>query len=139
MKQSQATELLNERLRVMFAPAWPLVPYALNNETFRPTQRPFARFILANVTPEQRSMGPVGKRRFEYRATFVAQLFGETNRGTAELDAIVDSVRSMFQCLHLGAVGDPMWTKAATAAAMIQREGLNCVIVSMPVLWFNIE
>lgn len=139
MKQSQAVELLDERLRTHFAPAWPLVPYALNNENFKPHQKPFARFIVANVVPECRSMGPVGKRRFEYRAQFVAQVFGETNKGTLELDTLVDSIRSMFQCLHLGVVGDPMWTKAASATPVQQREGLAMLVLTLPVLWFNIE
>lgn len=139
MKQSQAVELLNQRLLTVFAPAHPLVPYALNNETFKPASRPFARFIVANVVPEQRSMGPVGRRRFEYRALFVAQLFAETNAGTAELDELVDSVRSKFQCLHLSQPSDPMWTKAASSTPVQQREGLAMVALSMPLLWFNVE
>lgn len=139
MKQTDATELLNQRLRTDFAPAWPLVPYALNNETYRPNSTPFARFILANVVPEQRSMGPVGRRRFEYRGLFVAQLFGELDRGTLQLDEIVNGVRELFQSRHLSVASDPMWTKAASASAPIQREGLHMVSLSMPVLWFNLE
>lgn len=139
MKQSQAVELLDERLRVEFASAHPTVPYALNNETFKPASRPFARFIVANVTPRQASMGPVGRRRFEYKATFVAQLFGEQDTGTNELDLLVDSVRALFQCLHLSSAGDPMWTKEATAPAMVQREGLTMVAITMPLSWFNLE
>ena len=139
MKQSAATELLDDLLRTGFAVANPTVPYALNNETFRPAARPFAVFLVAGVTPEQRSMGAVGKRRFEYRGTFVAQIFGEIDKGTKEIDLLVDSVRGTFQSKHLGTTGDPMWTKAASATNPIQKDGLSMVVVTMPVLWFHLE
>lgn len=139
MKQSDATELLDEKLRTDFAAAWPAVPYALNNETFRPAARPFARFIVAGVTAEQKSLGAVGKRRFEYKGTFVAQLFGELDVGTRQIDLIVDSVRSIFQSKHLGAVADPLWTKAGVAANPIQKDGLHMVALSIPFSFFNLE
>ncbi len=139
MKQSQATELLDQRIRDVWLPLVGAVPYALNNETFRPDSRPFARFIVAGVAPEQRSMGPVGSRRFQYRGTLVAQLFGELDAGTAGVDALVDAVRTAFQSLHLGTAGDPLWTKEATAANHVQREGLHMVAVSVPFVFFNIE
>lgn len=138
MKQSEATELLDDMLRTQWFPATSVV-YALNNETFRPAARPFAVFILAGVTSEQRSMGPVGTRRFEYKGTFVAQLFGEIDKGTREIDLLVDSVRSIFASKHLSTAGDPMWTKAASATNPIARDGLSMVVVSVPVLWFNLE
>lgn len=140
MTQSEATELLNQRLKTEWVAAHATVPYALNNETYRGNgQRPFAVFIVAGVTPEQRSMGPEGTRRFEYKATFVAQLFGELDKGTSELDALVDSVRTIFQSKHLGTAGDPMWTKAAQASNPIQKDGLNMVVVQVPLTWFNLE
>lgn len=139
MKHSEAVELLDQRLRTVWAVSNPTVPYALNNETFRPTVRPFAVFIVAGVTSEQRSMGPVGSRRFEYRGTFVAQLFGEIDKGTQELDLLVDGVRSAFQSLHLSSAGDPLWTKAATTTNPVQRDGLSMIVVTIPVVWFNLE
>lgn len=139
MTQAEATELLNQRLLTVFADAWPDVPYALNNETYRPPSTPFARFYVANVVREQRSMGAVGKRRFEYRALFVAQLFGELDRGTSQIDEVVDGVRAVFGSKHLASAGDPLWTKGDTTSTPIQREGLNMVSVAIPVSWFNLE
>jgi hypothetical protein len=139
MTQSQAVELLNQRLLTDFAVAHPTVRYALNNETFKPTSRPFARFIVAGVERVQRSMGPVGRRRFEYRATFVAQLFSDIDRGTLALDTLVDSVHTIFGSKHLSAAGDPMWTKGGIASNPVQREGLHMVNVQWPVSWFNLE
>lgn len=139
MKQSEATELLDQRLRTEWAVANPTVPYALNNETFRPAQRPFAVFIVAGVTREQRSMGPVGTRRFEYKGTFVAQLFGELDKGTAELDALVDSVRAIFGSKHLSTASDPLWTKGDVTSNPIQRDGLSMVTVQIPFTFYNLE
>lgn len=139
MKQSEATELLNQRLKTEWVAAHPLVPYSLNNEMFRPAARPFACFIVAGVTSEQRSMGAVGTRRFEYKGTFVAQLFGEIDKGTAEVDELVDSVRSIFSAKHLSSAGDPMWTKGAVVSNPVQRDGLHLVVVSIPLVWFNLE
>lgn len=139
MTQAQATELLNQRLRTEFAVAHAGVKYALNNETFRPATRPFARFIVAGVERVQRSMGPAGRRRFEYRATFVAQLFGESDVGTGELDALVDSLHTIFGSKHLSSAGDPMWTKGGVASNPVQREGLHMVAVQWPISWFNLE
>lgn len=139
MKQSEATELLNQRLKDVWFVANPTIPYALNNETFRPAARPFARFIVAAVTPTQRSQGPVGRRRFEYRGLFVAQFFGEIDAGTQQIDLLVDSFRAAFQSLHLSTVGDPLWTREASAANPIQMDGLHGVTVQVPFLFFNIE
>lgn len=139
MKQSEATELLDEKLRTDWTVAHPTVPYALNNETFRPAARPFAVFIVAAVTPEQRSMGPVGTRRFEYKGTFVAQLFGEIDAGTKQVDLLVDTVRAIFQSKHFGTAGDPMWTKAAAVSNPVQRDGLHMVVVQVPFVFFNLE
>lgn len=139
MKQSEATELLDDRLRTEWVTAHPAVPYSLNNETFRPASRPFACFIVAGVTREQRSMGKVGQRRFEYKATFVAQLFGELDKGTKEIDLLVDSVRAIFGSKHLSTAGDPLWTKGDVTSNPIQKDGLSMVVVSVPFSFFNLE
>ncbi len=139
MKQSDATELLDQRLKNVWFVANPTVPYALNNEAFKPAQRPFARFLLAGVTAEQKSQGPEGKRRFEYKGTFVAQLLGEIDAGTKPLELLVDGVRSVFQSKHLSTAGDPLWTKAASAPAAIQKDGLHMVVVTIPFTFFNLE
>lgn len=139
MKQSEATELLDERLRTLFVAAHPTVPYSLNNETFRPAARPFACFIVAGVTSEQKSMGAAGTRRYEYRGTFVAQLFGELDKGTKELDLLVDSFREIFSGKHLSTAGDPLWTKGCAVSNPIQKDGLHCVVASIPFSFFNLE
>lgn len=139
MKQSEATELLDQKLATDFATANPGVAYALNNETFRPVTRPFVVFIIAGVTPQQRSMGPVGKRRVEYRGTFAAQVFGELDKGTKEVDLIVDSFREIFQLKHFSAVGDPLWTREVIASNPIQRDGLHLVVATCAFVFYNIE
>jgi hypothetical protein len=139
VKQSAATELLDQRLKDVWAPANPTVPYALNNEMFRPATRPFAVFIVAGVTSEQRSQGPEGKRRFEYRGMFVAQLFGEIDAGTQQLDLLVDGVRSVFSAKHLSTVGDPLWTKGAAVSNPVQRDGLHMLTVQIPFTFYNLE
>ncbi len=139
MTQAEATELLNQRLLAEWVAAHPTVRYALNNETFKPTTRPFARFIVAGIERIQRSMGPVGRRRFEYRGSFVAQLFSDLNQGTLPLDTLVGSVHLIFGSKHLSTASDPMWTKGGTVSNPVQREGLHMVVVSTPLSWFNWE
>lgn len=114
------------------------IPYTLDNENFTgvPT---WARVTIVNTVRTQTTVGPKGTRRFEQRGRIAVQLFGDIDKGSLELVALGDDVRSLLQGEAI-VVDDQeiaLFEAAATPAGTDGR--WNMRLVTIPFLYTAIE
>lgn len=75
---------------------------ALPNEDFdTPDGLPWARFSILNTASAQRSLGDVGRRKYDRQASVFVQIFAPENSAQKTVDEIADSVRSLFEGVSL--------------------------------------
>lgn len=139
MTPAQAIELIHQRWRDQWDAMHPTVSYALDNELFRGSTPTWVRVHVTGGRSEQRSMGPVGRRRFEHFGTIAVQIFGEADQGRGPVDALCGSARAVLQSLELRAGGDPLWTRAAELQSVAQRDNWWTALVVVPFSYFALE
>jgi hypothetical protein len=86
--------------------AAPTVPYGIDNRKLTQPAATFAQVDIVNVSSDQATMGPVGRRRFERLGFIDVRLFGPRDQGRGALDTLAGHVRDIFESTRLGAVGE---------------------------------
>jgi hypothetical protein len=74
----------------------------LPNENFEtPVGQTWARFSIVNVTSVQRSLGDVGRRKYDRGASVFVQIFSPQNSAQKPADLLAEEVREIFEGIHL--------------------------------------
>jgi hypothetical protein len=72
------------------------------NENFTtPVGQTWARFSIVNVTSVQRSLGDVGRRKYDRGASVFVQIFSPKNTAQKPADLLAEEVREVFEGIHL--------------------------------------
>lgn len=114
MTEAQAVEAILEAWK----PAWALLhpsdcPVVYDNTTLTaPTT--WGRLTIVHTVRNQISMGPKGSRRFQSKGRIAVQLFGDVNRGRAQVSGLADDVRAVLESIALVVTGQPLCTYGAT-------------------------
>lgn len=100
MTEAQAIEAIAQRWKDGWEALQPTVPYTFEDEFFEaPTV--WARVTVRHSVRQQISAGDVGTRRFEHRGNVFVQLFGDVDRGRAQLAGLADNARSVFEAKRI--------------------------------------
>lgn len=75
---------------------------ALPNEEFdTPVGQTWVRFSILNTASVQRSLGGIGRRKFDRNASVFVQIFVPQNGAQKEGDLLAEAVRSIFEGISL--------------------------------------
>lgn len=80
-----------------------LSAFTFENEKFTPpVGLPWVRIAVRNAESVQRSLGPVGGRRFKRNAFLFGQVFIPGDTGTKDSDALVAALQDIFEGVSFG-------------------------------------
>jgi len=72
-------------------------PFTFENEDFNPGDEAWVRVSIRTLTSGQETLGEKGNRKFGRRGAIHIQIYCPTNKGTAEINGLVQAVQSMFE------------------------------------------
>ncbi len=137
MTSAEAYKLILQRWMTLWhtlvggTQAAPTVPYALDNIAPTMLVPPFVQLTIENLGSEQVTFGMTGLRRFERSGFIDAQLFGERNRGRAELDTLAAHVITIYEAQDLSGVRTYS-TNITEVRNDLQFPNLWCLLVRTP-------
>jgi hypothetical protein len=121
--------------------AAPTVPYGIDNRKITQPEGAFASVEITNLSSDQATMGPEGRRRFE-RAGFIdVRLFGPRNQGRGALDTLAEYVRDIYESTRIGAVGEERGVVTLAMTTTEVRNGREfpdmwCLLCRTP-FWYH--
>jgi len=136
--EAQAVEAIAELWATGWVALHPTdVPFVLDNEQLTaPTT--WARVTIVHTAGQQASMGPAGSRRFERRGQIAVQLFGDVNKGRAQLSGLADDVRTVLEAKELIVAGQVLWTIAGTTREVnTDQRWAQCLVV-VPFRYYHV-
>lgn len=85
----------------------PISPYTFDNEKFTPPDQPsdpskplrnqrWVRLVVRHSESRQKTIGPVGSRKFEHTARVILQIFTAPNSGTKDADELNQAFQECF-------------------------------------------
>lgn len=75
----------------------PFSRWCFDNEKYDPPPSNWARVSVLQLGSEQETLGPVGGRRYNRRASVIIKLYGPIELGAKPLDLLAQTTRNLFE------------------------------------------
>jgi hypothetical protein len=103
MTRSEAKNILMKEFITEYASHTP-VAYPNNEEFVKPTNAPWVRFLVEEITTKQNTIGKPGNRRYGRLGLIAYQVFIPNNTGTYEGDILCEKINNIFEGKRFGSI-----------------------------------
>jgi len=114
------------------------VPFTLDNEAMIAVTK-WARVTIVHTSRQQTTCGPKGSRRYEIRGRIAVQLFVDVDKGAAELAALADDTREVFEGEAIAAAGEEIALFEGATNPIATDGRWNLAVIQFPFVYYQLR